>query len=155
MYFSGCLTEQMKRGPMVTAVMLVLVMVALMFVPRFFNREGFTSMSPANTYSAGYETRGPLDGKVSSCNDLVVAKEQEGPISVVRPGGSAFAPTADPKVDEANNQLYAYVRNQTSTSEDALLSSNLSTSTGAVVPTMEQVRALDNRGGNRASGVFI
>lgn len=145
----------MKTGPMYTALMLVLVMVLLSFVPRFFGGEGFTSMSPANTYAAGYEPRGPLDGRKTDCNDLVVGQQIEGPISVVRAGGSAFAPTADPKVDQKTNQLFEYARNTTSVDQAACLSSNLSTSTGCVVPTMEQVRDLDFRGGNRGAGIYI
>lgn len=145
----------MKSGPMYTAAMLVLVMVLLSMLPRFFGGEGFTSMSPANTYSAGYESRGPLDGRKTDCNDLVVGQQIEGPISVVRAGGSAFAPAADPKIDEKTNQLYEYTRNTTSVDQAACLSSNLSTSTGCIVPTMEQVKDLDFRGGNRASGLYI
>lgn len=143
-------------GPMYTAVMLVLVMALLSFVPRFFGGgEGFASMSPANTYSAGYESRGPLDGRKTDCNDLVVGQQFEGPISVVRAGGSAFAPVADPKVDLKTNQLYDYSRNKTAVDQATCLSSNLSTSTGCVIPTMKQVRDLDMRGGNRGAGMYI
>jgi hypothetical protein len=145
----------MKLGPMYTAAMLVLVMVLLSFIPRFFGGEGFTTMSPANTYAAGYESRGPLDGQKTDCNDLVVGQQIEGPLSVVRAGGSAFAPAADPKTNLKTNQLYEYARNKTSVDQATCLSSNLSTSTGCVVPTMEQVRDLDFRGGNRGNGVYI
>jgi hypothetical protein len=145
----------MKLGSMYTAVMLVLILCVLSMIPRFLNGEGFTSMSPANTYSSGYESRGPLDGRKTDCDDLVVGQQIDGPISVVRTGGSAFAPATDPKVDLKRNQLYEFVRNKTSTDTATCLSSNLSTSTGCVIPTMKQVKDLDSRGGNRASGVFI
>lgn len=145
----------MKIGSIYTAVALVAVMTLLSMLPRFFGIEGFTTLSPANTYSAGYESRGPMDGNKTDCDDLVVAQQFEGPISVVQAGGNAFAPLADPKVDMKLNQLFDYTRNRTSVEQSAFLSSNLSTSTGAVIPTMEQVRALDMRGGNRGQGMYI
>lgn len=145
----------MKLGTMYTAIAMVALLAVLSMLPRFFGVEGFTTLSPANTYAAGYESRGPLDGRKTDCNDLVVAQQKEGPISVVQTGGSAFAPVADPKVNQKTNQLYDYVRNQTSVSQAACLSSNLSTSTGCVIPTMQQVKDLDFRGGNRGAGVYI
>lgn len=145
----------MKLGNVYTVVMLVVLMVALSMVPRFFGGEGFTTLTPANKLGPDYDPRGPLDGRKTDCNDLVVGQQIEGPVAVVRAGGSAFAPVSDPKVDEKNNQLYDYVRNQTSVEQDACLSSNLSTSTGCVIPTMKQVKDLDERGGNRSMGVYV
>ena len=145
----------MRLDSMYTAIALVALMVVLTMLPRKITGEGFKNSQPANTYSAGYEPRGPLDGKKSDCSGLVVGNQTEGPLAVVRAGGSAFAPASDPQVDMKNNQLYEYVRNKTSTSQEACLMSNLSTSTGCVVQTEQQVQDLDTRGGNRSMGVYI
>jgi hypothetical protein len=143
----------MRTDTLFTIAVVLGLLVVLTMLPRSF--EGFMNSQPAKTYSAGYEPRGPLDGKVSECSGLVVGNQIEGPLSVVQTGGSAFAPLANPKVDLKNNQLYDYVRNKTSTAQDVCLSSNLSTSTGCIIPTMKQVVDLDSRGGNRSMGVYI
>ena len=146
----------MRKDTLYTVAGVLALLVILMMLPR--GMEGFTNTryQPANTYSAGYESRGPMDGKkADECSGLVVGNQIEGPLSIVQTGGSAFAPLADPKVDVKNNQLFDYVRNRTSTSQEVCLSSNLSTSTGCVIPTMKQVVDLDTRGGNRSMGVYI
>jgi hypothetical protein len=130
---------------------LIGLLLLMAFLPRLMGLpEGFTTMRP-NMYR-NPESIGPYDGKKpTACEGPVRMLPHSGQVLVPQPGGSAFAPPADPQVDDDNNQLWYMLRNQTQQTEAAALSSGLSTSTGPVVLSQQQAMDLLTRGGNRTA----
>jgi hypothetical protein len=146
---------KLTMDSLMTFGFLVGILIVLSMLPRMLGLpEGFSNMRP-NVYS-GADPIGPYDGKMATaCEGPLRMLPHSGSVMVTRPGGSAFAPPADPKLDEDNNQLWYMMRNRTVHSEAAALSSGLSTSTGPVVLSEQQARDLLTRGGNRTGPVDL
>jgi hypothetical protein len=146
---------KLTMDSLMTFGFLVGILIVLSMLPRMLGLpEGFSNMRP-NVYS-GADPIGPYDGKMATaCEGPLRMLPHSGSVMVTRPGGSAFAPPADPPLDEDNNQLWYMMRNRTVHSEAAALSSGLSTSTGPVVLSEQQARDLLTRGGNRTGPVDL
>jgi hypothetical protein len=140
---------------LMTLGFLVGILILLSFIPRMLGSpEGFSVMRP-NIYN-GADPIGPYDGKTATaCEGPLRMLPHSGSVLVTRTGGSAFAPPADPPLDEDNNQLWYMMRNRTVQSEAAALSSGLSTSTGPVVLSEQQANDLLTRGGNRTGPIDL
>jgi len=139
----------------VTAAILVVLLLVLSMVPAFLGREGFTSGLRPSEVLGKAKSIGEYDGKPYPQQALTLGNLNEGNIVTVQPGGSAFAPAVNPQPDIANNQLYQFARNQTSTDAKACLLSPYSSSTGCIIPTKQDLIDHETRGGNRAVDMYI